>query len=126
VGIPRDVFAEDTIRPALADNTQDLIDEESFIIGPALAAGDAVGLAGISASEAMNVATPWSSIEGGKVSPDRSRMKPPRFHARDQARGGSGFPLHVSDAARSGFGNSDAELKAANSCADSEGVKFGT
>lgn len=126
MGIPRDVFAVETIRPALVGNPQDLINKEALVIGPALVAGDAVGLAGIAASEAMNESTPWSSIKGGEIRPDRSRMKPPRLHARDQACGGSGFPLHVSDSARSGFGNSNAELESADPGAEGDGVELGT
>jgi hypothetical protein len=75
VGVPRDVLAEETTRPALGHDSEDLIDEESVVVCPALSADLAVGLAGVARSDAMNDATPRSSVEGGKVSPDRSRME---------------------------------------------------
>jgi hypothetical protein len=101
VRVPRDVLADDKIRPALLGDPDDLGGEESLSGGAEALSGDAVVLAGVSRSEDMNEATPRSSVEGSHVGPDRSWMKPPRFHARDQACGCRGFPLHVADAAAS-------------------------
>lgn len=123
VSIPRDVLAEETIRPALRDDAQDLVDKEAVVARPAALAGDGVGLAGVSANDAMNAATPRSSVEGSEVRPDRRRIQLARFHARDQPCGGKGFPLHVSDSARSGFGNVDAEVEPAGSGAEGEEVE---
>lgn len=111
VAIPRDVLAEETERPALGDDAEDLVDEESIVVAAAALSGDAVGLAGISGSDAMNAATPSSSIEGGKVRPDRRGSQITRFHARNQKRGGGCFPLHVSDAARVRHGKLDPEAE---------------
>ena len=86
VDVPRDVLAEDAERPALIDNTDDLIDEESIIEDPEPLSCNAVALAGISGSDAMNASTPRSSVEGGKVRPDRRRSQVVRFHAVDQLR----------------------------------------
>lgn len=99
VRVPRHVLAEDKIRPALLGNAADFGGKEPLPIGPGALAGDAVFLAGIARSEDMNEATPWPSVEGEQVRPDRSLMKPPCFHRRDQACGGCGFPLHVAYAA---------------------------
>lgn len=123
VGIPRDVLAEETTSPAVVEDAKQPVDEPALVGVAEAAAGDAVGLAGVSRSDDMNRATPRSSVEGSRVRPDRSRMKPPRLHARDQACGGSGFPLHVSDAAREGFGNSDAEFQPADPGAEAEDVE---
>jgi hypothetical protein len=123
VRIPRHVLAEDTIRPALGDDAQDLIDEEAVVVGPAPLAGDGVGLAGISRSDAMNDAAPCSSVESGEVRPDRRLIQGAVRHARDKVRGGIGFPLHVSDAARAGLGDADAELEPADSGAEGEDVE---
>lgn len=62
----------------------------------------------------MNAAAPWSSVEAGKVRPDRRRSQLTRFHAVDQLCGRRGFPLHVSDATRSGHGKVDAEFEASS------------
>src|SRR6266446_4293797 len=84
VRVPRDVLAEDTIRPALADDPQHLVDEEAVVVGSEPLSGDAVGLAWIARSDAMNDAAPRSSVEGGKVRPDRRRSQVARLHARNQ------------------------------------------
>jgi hypothetical protein len=60
-------------------------------------------------------------------------MKPPAFHRRNQACGGCGFPLHVSDAAallsQGVKREQDAKFKPADPGAQAEDVsdgKFGT
>lgn len=53
-------------------------------------------------------------------------MKPPCFHRRDQACGGCGFPLHVTDPTASlsaGVeGEQDSELEATDAGAEGEDV----
>lgn len=120
--VPRDVLSKETERPALVDDAHNLVDEEAIVIGPAALSDVAVGLAGISGSDAMNAAAPWSSVEGGKVRPDRCRSQVTRFHAVHQLRGGRGFPLHVSDATRSGHGKLNAEAEPAGSGAQFDDV----
>lgn len=114
VDVPRDVLAEETSRPALVDDAEDLIEQEAVVVGPQLEAGVGVRLAGVARSDAMNDATPRSSVEGGKVRPDRRVIQCPGRHTRDKNRGGIGFPLHVSDAARVGSGDADAEFESAD------------
>ena len=120
VGVPRHVLAEETMRPALVDDAEQLVDEPAIVVGTAPPSGDAVGLAWIARSDAINDATPRSSVEGSCVRPDRSRMKPPRFHARDQACGCCRFPLHVHDSMASGFGDADAEFEPADASAEGQ------
>lgn len=113
VGVPRDVLAPETERPALIDDAENLIDEEPIVEYPKTLSGDAVSLAGITGSDAMNSATPRSSVEGGKVRPDRRRIQVSRFHATNQRRSCCGFPLHVSDCTRSGHGEFDSKSETA-------------
>lgn len=125
--VPRHVLAEDKIRPALTGDADDLGREEPLAAGPCSLSSDTVVLTGIARSEDMNEATPWSSVEGEHVRPDRSRMKPPCFHRRDQRRGGSDFPLHVTDRARRRkaqilMGKLDAEFEPADAGAEGEDV----
>ena len=49
-------------------------------------------------------------------------MKPPRFHRRDQARGGSDFPLQVADRASERNSQGDTELKSADAGAEAKDV----
>lgn len=121
-GIPRDVLAEETERPAPGDDAQHLIDEEAFVGCAKSLSGDAVGLAGIAGSDAMNASTPRVRVESGKVRPDRRWSQVARFHARDQCCGGGCFPLHVSDAARVRHGELDAEPEPAGPGAQLEDV----
>jgi hypothetical protein len=125
VRIPRDVFAEDTIRPALIGDADNLGGEEAGACGSEPLSGDAVFLAWISGSDAMNAVAERSRVEGGKVRPDKALSQLSRFHARDQCRGCICFPLHVSDAARSGSSEFDAKLETSGSGAEGEGSIFG-
>jgi hypothetical protein len=126
VRVPCDVLADDKIRPALIGDAANLGCEESRTGRACALSGDAVLLAGVSRSEDMNEATPWSSVEGEHVRPDRSWMKPPRVHRRDQACGCSSFPLHVTDAACSlspGVqGKGDSEFEPSDPCAEGEDI----
>lgn len=120
VDVPRDVLAEKTRTPAVIKHPEESVDEPAVVGRTALFAGNAVGLAWVARSDAMNEATPRSSVEGSCVRPDRRRMNPPCLHARDQRRDRRGFPLHVTDASRSGFGNSDAKFQPADPGAEAE------
>jgi hypothetical protein len=122
VRVPRHVLTEDKIRPALLGDPADLGSEEALSRGSGLLSGDAVVLAGVARSEDMNEATPRSSVEGEHVRPDRSRMKPPCFHRRDQARGGCGFPLHEAYRASVRKRQTDTEFKSSNAGAEGEDV----
>jgi hypothetical protein len=120
VRIPRDVLAEETTSPAGIEGVNDAIEEPAVVIGAEAASGDAVGLAGVARHDAIHCATPCSSVEGGKVRPDRRRMEPPVFHARDHDAGSRDFPLHVADGASLWLGKSDAEVESADTCAEGE------
>jgi hypothetical protein len=133
VRVPRHVLSEHNIRPALGGKPADLGGEKALTIGPGALSGDGIVLAWVSRSEDMNKATPRSSVEGEHVRPDRSRMKPPCFHRRDQACGGCGFPLHVTDPSASLSETVESELhaefKPSDACAQGQDVShamFGT
>lgn len=128
--VPRDVFTEDTIRPHGVHDGQDVIGKEPFVIGSEPLSRDAVALARIAGSDAMNASTPACAVECGKVAPDRCRMKPPRIHRRDQRSGRSGFPLHVTDPAHIAsakmLAKHDAEFEASDACAQPDDGGDGT
>lgn len=75
VRVPSDVLSEQTIRPALGHDPEDLLDKEPVVVGSEVPADLAVGLARVTRSDAIHDSTPRSSVEGGKVRPDRSRME---------------------------------------------------
>ncbi len=120
--VPRDVFTEEGVSPAFVKDLDSAVEQPTVVGFPETLSGDTVSLAGITRQDAIHCATPCSSVEGSEVRPDSSRMKPPRFHARDQAGGGTCFPLHESDTARVGSSNSNAEVEASDASADAEGT----
>lgn len=122
VGVPRDVLAEETSSPALIEHVDRAVEKPAVIVGAQPLSGDAVTLARVARQDAIHCAAPCSSVKGSQIRPDRSRMKPPRFHARDKACDCTDFPLHESDAARVGSGNADAKVEAADSGTKGEGM----
>lgn len=86
--VPDDVLAEEGMSPAAIVDVDGAVEQPAVVSLAEPLSGDAVSLAGIARQDAIHRATPCSSVEGSQVRPDRSRMKPPRFHARDQACGG--------------------------------------
>ncbi|KQM92214.1 hypothetical protein ASE70_14970 [Sphingomonas sp. Leaf22] len=85
--VPDDVLAEEHSSPAFVEHLDRAVEQPSVVGGTEPLSGDAVPLAGIARQDAIHCAAPCSSVEGSQVRPDSSRMKPPRFHARDQACG---------------------------------------
>lgn len=86
------------------------IANDSVVLAPesGLRAVDALTLprgrdvgAGESANDEIHRSTPRASVEGSHVRPDRSVVQGPVANARDQARGGCDFVLHVADRASS-------------------------
>lgn len=99
VGVPRHVLAEEGWSPALIEDVDGAIEQPALVEFAEPLSGDAVALARVARSDDIHASAKASAVEGSSVRPDRSRMKPPRFHRRDQACGCSCFPLHVTDAA---------------------------
>lgn len=135
VGVPRDVLAEEGSSPALIVDVDGAVEKPAIVEFAAALSRNAVSLARIARSDDIHESTPCCAVEGSSVRPDRSRMKPPRFHRRDQARGGCGFPLHVADASDSLsaiiVGEAQSEFEASDPGADGEdvdgsGFKVGT
>jgi hypothetical protein len=127
VGVPRHVLAEESISPALIEDVDGAVEQPAVVeLAPPLS-GDAVALARVARSDDIHAAAKRSAVEGSSVRPDRRVMKPPRFHRRDQAGGGSSFPLHVTDAAASlsamMVGELQSKLKPADAGADAEDVE---
>jgi len=112
--VPDDVLAEQTSSPAFGKDAQDMLREEPLVVGSGAQSDDAVRLAWVARKDAIHKAAPWSSVEGGKVRPDRSLIQVARFHTSDKVRGCERLPLNVSDAATSGFGNAETESETAD------------
>ena len=94
-----DVFAEEESGAALAEDAQDFGPQVSLVIGSASRSGARERLARVAAHDEIHRATPGSSVEGSKVTPDRSIGQLAALHRRDQTRGRECFPLDVADCA---------------------------
>jgi hypothetical protein len=105
-----DVFAEDAPGFDLINDAADLWPLPPGIIDAKLLAGPRVGLAWVSGSEAMNLATPRFAVEGVNVIPDRRWSQEPSSHICCQRRSGRCFALNVTDCAISGDSEPESEL----------------
>ena len=122
IGVAGDVLSEETTSPAFVEDADNVFCKPAVIVGTEPLSSNAVGLAGIARSDAMNDAAPCSSVERGKVRPDRRRSQVARFHARGQCGCGISFPLHETDAAASGFSDVESEVESTDAGAERDGT----
>jgi hypothetical protein len=99
----------------LRDDPGDVRPEVARIGGAELLPGDAERLARVSRRDEIHDSTPASTVEGGKVRPDRRLIQNAVLHSRDQERGCGSFPLHVAHGSVVGSeGQGEPELEAAD------------
>ena len=110
----------------MIEDVDGAIEQPAVVEFAAPLSGHGIALARIARSDDIHASAKRSAVEGSSVRPDRRRMKPPRFHRRDQACGCSDFPLQVADAAHSlspmMVGKLQSEFEASDASADGEGV----
>ena len=109
-----DVLEKNESWSAFANDPGDVRPQVARIVSAGASPCEAERLARVARSDEIHDSTPRAAVEGGEVVPDRSRSQGTIRHARDQDRGGMGFPLHETDGVVSGHGESDAELESAN------------
>jgi hypothetical protein len=122
VRVPRHVFSEESISPAGVEYVDCAVEQPSIVKFAKPLSGDTVSLARVSRSDNIHASTPSCAVKGSSVRPDRSWMKPPCFHRRDQACGCCCFPLQVADASASLSpmmeGKLQSEFESTDSCAN--------
>jgi hypothetical protein len=119
-----DVLQEREPRSYLPKHSGKIRPDPAVVVGAVAGAGDTPWLAGEPGRDEIHLSTPASAIEGGNVVPDRRRIHEPLFHARHQARGGIGFPLHVTDGVVAGSeGELKAQFQAANAAAEGQSTQ---
>ncbi len=106
-----DVLEGDELGAEITDELGNARPEVPLVFVRSLLAGRGKRLTRISANDCIHETAPRSRIEGGEVTPDRSRIQGSFFHARDQRCGGKGFPLDVADCARSEACSSESAVK---------------
>lgn len=92
-----DVLEEAPFGADITNKSFDVGPEMAGIVSSALSAGNAEGLTGVSANEAIHESSKTVSGEGRKIAPDRARGKSPFFHATKKDAARVGFPFRHSD-----------------------------
>lgn len=111
-----DVLEEDPLDAVakLVDDSENVSPKPASVPDAEELAALREGLAGEAGSDEMNAATPSSTVEGGDVVPDRSRIQGRVFHPGHESGRSVGFPLDVTHNAMPGLGELDPKLEAAS------------
>jgi hypothetical protein len=118
-----DILENNDCWVTLGDDARHVGPQMPRIIVAAAAPRGAERLAGVAGRDEIHDATPRAAVEGGEVVPDRRESQASLFHARDQDRGGMGFPLHETHGAVAGpEGESDAELESTDPGTKSQAI----
>lgn len=120
-----DVLEEAPFRIDLADDPGDVGPEMARVVLAALQACEGERLAGISASDERNLATPRAAVEGFDIVPDRRVIQGLVRHPRHEGGRGEGFPLDETNSAVSGFCDVEAKLQSANASAEGKSGESG-
>jgi len=97
-----DVFREHVQRLGVANDPFNVRPQVASVVDARAVAGGAEWLARVARCDDIHDATPWDSVERGNVRPDRRRIQGAVAHARNQDRGGVGFPFHETDRSYAG------------------------
>ena len=117
-----DVFEEDPIGAALADDAGDVGPEVSGIVGTAALTGRAEGLAGIACEDGVERAAEGSGVEAAQVGPDRGRGEVTRALGGDENGARPILPFDEGAGVIAGFGEHEAQIKASAACAEGQSV----
>jgi len=117
-----DVFEEDPLWVALADDAGDIGPEVPRIIGAAALSGSTEGLAGISGQNRVEGPAERAGIEGSQVGPDWGWGKIPGALGCDEDGSRPALPFDEAAGVISGFGEHDAQIKASAACAEGQSV----
>ena len=120
--MPGDVFEEDPIGAALADDAGDVGPEVTGIVGPAALTGRAEGLAGVSGEDDVEGAAEGAGVKAAKIIPDRGWVEVPGALGGDEDGAGPVLPFDEGAGVETGFGEHEAEIQASAACAEGQSV----
>ena len=120
--MPGDVFEEDPIGAALADDAGDIGPEVAGIVGTAALSGRAEGLAGISGEDDVEGAAKGAGIEAAEIIPDWGRGEIPGALGGDEDGAGPVLPFDEGAGVIAGLGEHEAQIKASAACAEGQSV----
>jgi hypothetical protein len=108
------VFKEAEPGLDFSDDALDVGPQVAGIVCPLLMSGNAEGLAGIAASDAIHNATPRLAVEGFDIAPDWRIVKMTVANTGERDSDGERFPLHITDCASGWLGESQPEFDASD------------
>lgn len=110
----RDVLKKDPSGLNLPKHALDVRPEPSLVVGTLPLTRDAERLARESRRHEIHDATPWSTVEGREIVPDRSPTHGRFFHPCHESGRGVAFPLDVAHTMVFGYGELEAKLEPSN------------
>ena len=117
-----DVFEEDPLRAAGADDAGDVGPEMAGIVGPAALTGRAEGLAGVSGEDDVEGAAEGTGVKAAQIGPDRGRGEVARALGGDEDGTRPVLPLDEGAGVIVGLGEHEAQIKASAACAEGQSV----
>ena len=120
--MPGDVFEEDPLGAAFADDACDLGPEVPGVVGATAFASGTEGLAGISGEDDVEGPAERPGIETAKIVPDRGRGEVSCALGGDEDRAGPVLPFNTGAGVIAGFGEHEAQIQASAACAKGQSV----
>jgi len=120
--VPGDVFEEDPLGSAFADDTGDLWPEMSGIVGPTAFASSAERLAGISGEDDVEGAAERSGVEAAQIIPDWRWGEVSCALGGDEHRSRPFLPFDKGAGVIAGFGQHETHIQASAACAEGQSM----
>jgi hypothetical protein len=120
--VTEDVFEEDPLGAALADDASDVGPKVAGIIGTGTLSGRAEWLAGISGEDDVESTSEDPGIEAAEIIPDGCRGEMAAALGGDENGAGPVFPFDKGAGVIAGFSKHDAQIKASAACAEGQSV----
>jgi hypothetical protein len=117
-----DVFEEDPLWAALADDACNLGPEVTGVVGTLALSSGAEGLAGISCKDDVEGAEERPGIEYAQIVPNWGRGEIPCALGGDEDGAGPALPFDESARVEAGFGKHEAQIQASAACAEGQSV----
>jgi hypothetical protein len=117
-----DVFEEDPLGAAFADDACDVWPKVPRINGTAALSGGTEGLTGISGEDDVEGAAKGTGIEAAEIIPDRGWGEIPGALCGDEDLSWPVLPLDEGAGVKAGFGKHDAQIQASAACAEGQSV----
>ena len=117
-----DVFEEDPLGAAFADDAGDVGPEMARVVGPTALSGSTEGLAGIPGEDDVEGAAEDPGVEAAKIIPDWCRGEIPGSLGRDEDGSRPVLPFDESPGVKAGFGQHEAQIQASAACAEGQSV----